>query len=380
MVHFAPHGFQEGESAMGVWEKELTPEESERYRSFRNTLFDCLLKKESVEEVIQHAVDTFNCPIILTTSAYKVIVLNNGGFTVDDPVWKMAAGTGYCDAKSIALFESEGVTRLVLSSDGSVVLDSGLADEIPRILQKIYVFGRVGAYIGILQAGRPFTKPDLFMCDLLCEVLSVLFERDPGILRSNLTIKDSILADLISGDINSATLLNDRLRAASWKTEGHFTCALITPEKSSTGIDNADYLTDLLKRELIGSQVIRVPEGLLLILNYGSKNPFPKHSAFLAETAKKYGLYMNISGSFDNLIFLKDYYALCCRMHRTSKRIGITERLIFFDRIAAVMFTENLEKNERRTFCQTAFRELASYDRTHDTAYCETLIEYIESG
>ena len=256
--------------------EKLPPDEIIRYHEIKDTLTDCLLAKTDLETVIGKAADFFRCPIILTTSTYRVLVLEDRGTPVDDPVWKLAEETGYCGAESVALFESEGVTRQVLESSGAFVLDQGLANEIPRMLQKIHVFGKVGAYIGIFETDRRFTDLDLAVCDLLCEILTVFFERDPSALQLDLTIKDSILTDLISGQLQSATVLNDRLRAAGWKPHPHFQCILITPEKTSTGIDNADYLSAAFKRRIPAAHVILVPEGLLLLLNF-DRSPMERY-------------------------------------------------------------------------------------------------------
>ena len=356
----------------------LTGEERELLSRYKIILLDCLLKKEPLKVLIRKAAEIFRCPVILTTSTYRVLVMDDFGYTVNDPIWITAAETGYCGAGAVALFESEGVTRQVLSSENAFVLSNGLADKIPRILQKIYTFGRVGAYIGIFQMERPFTDLDLSACDLLCEVLSVMLERSPGVLGQNQTIRDSILSDLISGDLHSATVLNDRLRTASWKPEAPFRCVLITPERSSTGIDNADYLSDLLKREILSAQVIRVPEGLLLLVDHEDRKEFPEQK--LSGIAESYRLYMNVSGSFDSLSRLRDYYQLCIRIHRTAKRLHLTDRITFFEDVVFSMLTEGLEKKEKLTFSQTEYRILSAYDREHETDYCGTLLKFIECG
>ena len=356
--------------------EKLSESEKRRFYEIKNIFTDCLLMKDGLETIIRKASDQFLCPVILTTSTYRVLVLEDRGMPVEDPVWKLAEETGYCGAESVALFESEGVTRQVLESEGAFVLDQGLANELPRMLQKIRVFGKVGAYIGIFETARKFTQLDLAVCDLLCEILTVFFERDPSLLQLDSTIKDSILTDLVSGELQSATVLNDRLRSAGWKTFSHFQCILITPERTNTGIDNADYLSAAFKRNIAAANVIRVPEGLLLLLNF-EKSPMERYRQKLTGTAEKYSLFMNASGVFDDLISLRAYYQLCIRVRRTAKRLQRPERLMFFEDLVFSVLAEELDGPERLTYMQNEYRVLSAYDSSHETEYCETLAVYI---
>ena len=119
--------------------------QEEIFQGRKQRLTDCLLQKKSVEELVRLAAELFGCPIILTTNYYRVIVQEDLGMTVDDPIWSYAAKTGYCSEEAVASFEHEGITRTVLSNEGAVLLNRGVGKAIPRILQKIQVFGKTGA-------------------------------------------------------------------------------------------------------------------------------------------------------------------------------------------------------------------------------------------
>ena len=172
--------------------------------------------------MIHECAALMNCPIILTTNYYRVVTMDDCGFDVDDPVWRRAKENGYCDADPVALFESEGVTKQVLSNRGAILLQKGLASRIPRILQKVMVFGKPGGFLGIFQMGEKFGEEDLVTADYLCQVLSVMLERDPEGMTYRRSAKESIMADLLTGTIKDPTGLNDRLRAAFWEPDPVF--------------------------------------------------------------------------------------------------------------------------------------------------------------
>ena len=350
------------------------------FSSRKECLTDYLLKKRSLRDFIRRAAEMLRCPIILTTSYYRVLALEDCGFEVDDPVWRAAKETGYCSSESVALFETEGVTRQVLSSEKAFLLDEGLASRIPRILQKVMVFGKPGAYIGLFQMDHPFDRTDLDTADLICDILSAMLERDPKALTFGRGLHESILCDLADGAITSPTVLNDRLRAAFWEPYPVFRCILVTPGNRSAGLDNADYLSYTLMSRIPHSLVIRVKEGLLLLLNEPDEKAFSAQEDLLRAAAEKYNLYLNAGNDFRSLIHLRSYYETCVLTHQIAKRMRRPDRLTRFSDVVFPAIAEKLRPEERLAFAQSAYKKLAAYDRLHETEYCRTLKRYIECG
>ena len=346
----------------------------------KDLLTDHLLKKKPLDELIHTAATLMHCPIILTTSYYRVLAMDDCGYEVDDSVWQAARETGYCSAESVALFESEGITRHVLSEPSAFLLNEGLASRIPRILQKVMVFGKPGAYIGLFQMDHPFDSVDLQTANLLCDILSAMLERDPMSLSFSMSIHESILLELIQGAITSPNVLNDRLRTAFWSPKPFFQCILITSGSQSSGIDNADYLSFAIVGAIPDSHIIHVPEGLLLLLNGMDENLMEPHVPFLQRQADRYDLYMNSANVFRKLIHLKAFYETCILVHQTAKRQNRPERITRFDSVVFPVITESLGTRARLTFAQDKYKKLAAYDRVHGTDYCQTLNTYIECG
>ena len=126
-----------------------------------------LLAKDSLEEIVAVAADLLDSPIILTTNTYRVLVLEDNGYEVTDPIWLIARETGYCDEDTIAVFETQGITRQVNEASDAILLDHGLAERIPRILRKVQVFGKPGAYIGVYQMKESFEPVDFETVNVL---------------------------------------------------------------------------------------------------------------------------------------------------------------------------------------------------------------------
>ena len=353
------------------------PEEIKRRKDI---LLDHLLAKDSLEEIVAVAADLLDSPIILTTNTYRVLVLEDNGYEVTDPIWLIARETGYCDEDTIAVFETQGITRQVNEASDAILLDHGLAERIPRILRKVQVFGKPGAYIGVYQMKESFEPVDFETVNVLTDILSIILERSPGKLQAGKEMIESILAELISGEITSATLLNSRVRSAFWDTLPVFQCVLITPANMSRGIDNSDYLALTLRNTIAGAQVLSVTEGLLVLLNEKAESDFKRHRAQLMELAERYDLYLNLSHEFRALIQLKDHYEGCLLVRETAKKHRRPGRLTRFDDVVFEALAEKLGPGGRRMFSDAEYMKLAVYDKENGTDYCATLSMYTECG
>ncbi len=348
------------------------------YTVRKEQLTECLLKRMSTEELIHEAALQYHAPIMLTTNLYRVIVMDDLGMEVDDPVWNAARTTGYCSSEHIADFEIQGITHDVITSKEPLILDHGLGKNIPRILHKIMIAGEPAAYIGIFQTEKPFSETDLRITDCLCDILSLTLELDPRIMPEGTTPLESILSDLLNGSLTSPTVLNDRIRMAYWTPKSIFQCVLITPAHKATGIDNTVYFRSMLTQLFQDSILTEVPEGILLLLNYDKE----KHDRDqrLTETAVQYDLFINVSEPFRNLILFRYYYESCLAIRNVARRQKRENRITVLNDVYYQVLSDLLKKEEKITLCQTEYKTLLEYDRIHTTDYCATLEAYIENG
>ena len=347
------------------------------YERRAQLLTELLLEKASLAEVVLTAARLMGCPIILTSNFYKVLCMEDLGREIDDPIWKTAAETGYCTAEAVALFEREGITREVLNSSSALILDRSVGKEIPRILQKIEVFGRTGAYIGVFQGKEPFTQDDLRTTDLLCRILSLQLEWSPHAREMGRQAEQSILTDLLDGSLSSATILGDRLLLAAWTPKPLFQCALLTPESSARQIDNIDYLCLALQQSFPDARVLQVNRGVLLLLNYDMNHVGEKDERILSHYADQYQLRVLLSSPFPHLIHLGAYYEACLQMDALPIPQRGEGRLLHFEDVLFPVLGEILTANERRAFTQSQYRRLLDWDRENGTEYCRTLRTYI---
>ena len=356
------------------------PAPTDEFLTRRLFLVDLLFRRVSVREFIHEAALMLQSPVILTSSTYRVLAMDALGLAVDDPVWKAAEETGYCSAENIHLFETEGITRAVMESREAFLLDSGLAARIPRVLQKITVFGKISAFIGVFQMDHPLDALDLKTTDLLCDILSLLLERDSKTLGLASGMPESILQGLLAGEITSPMLLSDRLQSAAWAPQPPYRCVLITPSARSRTIDNADYLLAHLMDSLRAARVIPVEEGLLLFLSGAAEAALAHAEAVIGRICAAYGLYAGVSPVFDNLLFLPAYHHAAALVRRVARMLQLEDRVVRFESIVFQAMIASLTDEQKKIFIQPEYAILSAYDNDHGTDYCRTLRVYVETG
>ena len=283
----------------------------------------------------------------------------------------------------------DGLTHLsdcgTVADDGgqtqeAFLLHTGLTEKIPRILQKVEVFGRVGAYIGVFQVGKTLTEKDCRTVDLICRVLSVMLEKNEKVLQYTTEISQSILLDLLSGKIASAALLKDRICSALWNVRENFRCAVLHPDDPSKGIPNADYLLAALSSRIPGSRTVRAEDRLVVLLNFSVTGTREPYDSVLAETAEKYGLSVGVSNEFRDLLKLSAYYATAVDAIRITHALHAKRCVSYFCDVIFYAVANQVESSRRAAYQQSKYKLLADYDRKNDAEYCRTLMTYIECG
>ena len=194
------------------------------------------LQARTPAQLMKQAAMMLQNPVILTTASYRVLAMEDGGLSFSDPVWAEAKQTGYCGAESVRLFENENITRQVLQSPGPLVLETGLACSNPPDFKQggsrgpgVRLFWRVPGGAGLYPMG--IWKRTAWVI----RTLETMIEPSDLATWDEEAIGDSLIVDLLQGRLQQATLLNDRMRAAGWRPQRNFRCAVLLPDSPGKG-------------------------------------------------------------------------------------------------------------------------------------------------
>ncbi|MCF0145963.1 MAG: hypothetical protein HUJ73_05195, partial [Eubacterium sp.] len=240
--------------------------ESEHERNL-SVVTEMLIKGNGIKEIIRAAAKVMNRPIILTTSSYEVIAMHDNGMDFEDEVWQEAQERGCCNARNVRAFQNQGITDKVNRSSKAFLLDIGLAERVPRILQKISYKGRIIAYLGIFIVGGPMRNEELSFVDTLADILSVEMHRHPEYTRLTDNAYKNILVGLIRGERITHTDLHDQALSSMWKPGTLCRCVLLISEENGERIQNSDYYIAEFNRNP-KLKTIFIDSGILVLCSY----------------------------------------------------------------------------------------------------------------
>ena len=329
-----------------------------------------------IKKIADKAVEVLENPVIITNSAYKVLAINDAGAMVDDPVFCSALQSGYCSAESIRSFEYEGITEKVLQTENAFLLSTGLAEKIPRILAKVVANGKIAAYVGILQVKRKITRQDLDMTELLCQILRKEIERDATLLDPTNIIYESIIRELVAGQITTPFVLQERLKASRWTTKKYFRCTLIAAYNQYKQIDNISYLVNKISASL-AIKVIRYHNNILIVNNYDSREQWHRQIDMIEKEGKMLSLKIGVSNEFESLMDLGKYYREALNAVEIAMILKARDTVFYFAAFLPYYLISCVDRNVLKDCQNTYYSRLKKYDEKHHTSYIETLYYYI---
>ena len=325
-----------------------------------------------IKEIIDAAASIFNNPVILTNTAYKVLAINDCGTVVDDPVFNVAMKTGYCNAKSISVFENENITLKVLSTSHAILLNTGMAKKIPRILAKIVLDNEVVGYLGILQVKHALSKDDMKLTEMICSLLSSVFEKSNDSLYRINIIYESIIVDLLNQKITNTSILTDRLESSNWKLKKYLRCSVISTNNKFRHIDNISYLIQTLSIKVIDYENM-----IIIINNYNNNMEWHQQISFIENKLQTLNLKAGVSNEFENLIDLKQYYQKAKKTLDIAITLEAKDTIFYFAAFLPYYLISNMDLQLLKQCDNVYYRRLFEYDQKHDTNYLETLYYYV---
>ncbi|HJA65391.1 MAG TPA: helix-turn-helix domain-containing protein [Candidatus Mediterraneibacter cottocaccae] len=329
-----------------------------------------------IKKIAEKAAEVLENPVIITNAAYKVLAINDAGEKVEDPVFDSALQSGYCSAESIRIFEYEGITEKVLQTEHAFLLSTGLAEKIPRVLAKVMVNGKVAAYVGVLQVKRKITRQDLNMTELLCQILQKEIERDAALLDPTNIIYESIIRDVLSGQITTPFVLQERLKASRWMTKKYFRCTLIATYNQYKQIDNISYLVNKISATL-AVKVIRYHNNILILNNYDSREQWHRQINMIEREAKILSLKLGVSNEFESLLDLGQYYREALNAAEIAMILKARDTVFYFAAFLPYYLISCVDKDVLKACRNTYYSRLKKYDEKHHTSYIETLYYFI---
>jgi len=341
-----------------------------------SVLFERLLAKRSVKEILDIAHDYLQNPILLDYSFRSKHFL----YTSEKTALEQGQILRNVAPQAHQLSSDEETSRYISQlthSPTPTLLENGSCFQGSRRIHVSFTRGSdnpepIGMLI-VFEAETPFPSQAPQFLAMIARAISQKalqpnFHSD--ICYSNY---EQRIQSILSGhpaDPNESWL--DILHADRYQ---NYTVAVMDTRK----LDHSEHLRlTLLRRIRFGVTVTR---GSYLILLANAKTPGRSAEliSHLDEIAEKYDLTIGVSEPFQSIHALQSRYQQAKRAREISIALGRPSRATEFDRVKHYILLDSFPR-DLSFFQSSSMRRLSEYDATENTDYCHTLLTYIRCG
>ncbi|KPU43186.1 hypothetical protein OXPF_32000 [Oxobacter pfennigii] len=151
-------------------------------------------------------------PVFVVDASAKLLA-SSTNTNVDDTIWDVLTTLGYGLDKYFASYVNKGFVKEITENQLPVIIDSGLVNNLRRIVGKIVINDKTIAYIGVLENNQKFKDEDVYLTGLLCDVISSEMQKNK--LYENLSgvMHEFLITDLLNDRIGNFKIAEERAKS-----------------------------------------------------------------------------------------------------------------------------------------------------------------------
>lgn len=353
--------------------------DSQRYSVGSVSLLECIIRGKELRDIIETGYDILNNPIMLMDTSYKVLAYKTDT-DIDDGVWSDLVEHGYSSYKYVSHFKNEKIIEKILKSDLPIVLDTGVAEKIRRILGKIMIHDRCVGYIAVLEYKHEFLEQDIEITHLICEVISSMMNADKRLNNSSGIMSENIILDLLQARIPNRKELKGRLCSCEWEPGEQMMVQFIDISRYNDP-SFIDYFRNQLNHIFPGSKSVFYNEGIILVLNISNTEiEESEHLKKVHIYLENNSFYAGESQMFSDLLLLDKHYIQALKALEIGKKKDKNRRIFRYKDYETYNFLVECSKYVNIVnYCHRSIVLLKEYDENNGTDYYKTLYQYLKN-
>lgn len=338
-------------------------------------IYESLVSGKGLNHIIQIASDLMGNPVSLSDSSFRHLAYSSN-MEVNDPIWNDIILYGYRSYETVKKFNKEKVIERINESDLPILVNTGIGQNMSRILGKVLISGKPVAYLGVFEVNRKLTDEDINLSQVICSVLSVQLSKDPAISSLTGSLKENLIIDLLNGTSLDEIAMKERLQSSLWIPKSNFYILYIPIKEDS--VTNIEYLRFYLEKLSPYFNAVYLHDSILLLMNFSREEEIEGTWKEIQPLLASYGLKAGVSFRFSCLEKLKSFY----NQAKNSYNIGIIADkeayIYYFNDYYSLYLLNQLEtKICLQDYCHKGILKLYDFDKQNSTYYCYTLYEYL---
>jgi hypothetical protein len=334
-----------------------------------------------LRHVLEQAYRSLGNPIAVIDTSYHLLEYTENTVE-DDPIWnELIAGKSFSHS-TVDFFNEEQFIQAVADADPVSLLKSSRL-KYDRACGKF--FDRDGIQLGsisVVACYRPFEPGDFEKMEGVCERISEEIQRETGCRITERVFPADFIGDLLEGNVTDRDGAERKIRELYAGLKSHLYVAVADISRYDPTISHLAYLQDVfavLQKEY--KYFIYLNSILILMSTDAGMLSAKKELGGLIGYCGARGIFLGVSGSFQNLFKLQKYYrqaldALNYGLSRSAGQVCFT-----YDVFKTDCFLNSIkDTRDLRELCHPALPLMQEFDRHHATPYVDTLRSFLMTG
>lgn len=350
----------------------------EFYLEWEHSLYECVLRKGSLQELLDIANTIFERPMFIKNDATRTLAITHGYPGNVHPYWdkiERSLEQGLPDYEMVSLVSSDPEYRTAfLERYPSVRVSPAYGAMV--LHANIFVNDRRVAEVVTLENGKPFNKGDIHLMNTFTELLAKYVNSNSRIFQSG--------SDVVVFMTN--LLENGRLEKEQYQTirrylkaeDDDYMCVLVANSLGRLDSPILSVLREKLESQLKDSAVIQYG-GQIIILRLLKDMSYSELVEDFKKIIPKEGFRWGLSYEFSMLEELPAYYKKTCEI--LEQAVFKSEHYVTMYEMAPKLISQLCERDEStKTLIHPDLLRLENADIRDNTEYCETLFYYLLCG
>ena len=266
---------------------------------------------KGIQYLLNSAYKIFDNPIFMIDSNYNMIAVTD--VPVDDPNWNELVTTGTFSQKTMELLANEGLIEDISNAEKTVIMRN---NKLKYAKMSGHVFNRDNIRVGLVmmsESNIPFDAESIAAFEALADKTTCEIRDYDYFTMLAMTFHEDKINLLLDGAVKNPLLYNPQAQILYDDFEDYLYVAVVSLERKNI-LENVhqnrlEYFKSMLKTRYKSFKYSVYADYIVMLMSSKHKNfygaPFFAAHAGLFE---QNGLFMGVSGSFENIYELRVYY------------------------------------------------------------------------
>lgn len=340
-------------------------------------MLECLVRGNSVQEIIDVGYELLGNPIQLMDTSLKTIAFTKDVKT-DVPIWNDFVAFGKTSFEVLSNLINHVDFESILNSKDPKVYESDIFNFKWTGLP-VYAKGMIIAHTTVFGFNKPFNDADLNILAELCNAISLTMQKSQLTLHSKKQAYDFFIKNMLSDNYKEIDKMEEKLKYFNLTAKRNWYLVTVDISEFDHSMFTLEYLQGTLESLIPNASSVVYDQKILIILKHDGIKDLTIHDlpAFV-DFLKKGEIYAGVSRRFHSFGDLRANYLLSAIASNVAVKLKIQGNLLFYDDCIPQLVIDLAHQHlSREDLCNSSLLRLIEYDKNNLTPFTQTLFHYL---